>query len=470
MDAILYWNDVALEANRVSHTNGNGEQTGPPLSSRALAMVHLAMYDAYAGALGNPGQLPPYLELPSAPAKVSPDAAVAGAAHAMLAALFPSQKRFFEAKHAQAGLSGTASGLNDGNAFGVMVAQRLLEERRNDPGVGDSGYAPSMAQGAHRVDPEHPQQGFHAPFYGARARCFAVTKRHELERPPTPGSRQYSAAFRQVRSKGIAPELFGTLPSARDRRTADETLAGLFWGYDGASGLGTPPRLYNQILRQVAVAQGNDVAENARLFALVNAAMADAGVLAWEQKYVHDLWRPVLGIREHDASMGPAGTAGNAVSNDSDPMWLPFGAPRTNSTGKNFTPPFPAYPSGHATFGAAAFHMTRLFYKVTKPGPDSLCNGLSFVSEELNGVSTDNRGTVRPRHARTFPNGLWEMIRENSISRVYLGVHWNFDGYVETPNGDMDVSRNVGGVPLGIRIAEDIFNGSREKGLSKSVV
>lgn len=57
-----------------------------------------------------------------------------------------------------------------------------------------------------------------------------------------------------------------------------------------------------------------------------------------------------------------------------------------------------------------------------------------------------------------------------SISRVYLGVHWNFDGYVETPNVDMDLSRNVGGVPLGIRIAEDIFNGGREKGLSKSVV
>lgn len=49
MDAILYWNDVALEANRISHTNGKGEQTGPTLSSRALAIVHLAMYDALAG-------------------------------------------------------------------------------------------------------------------------------------------------------------------------------------------------------------------------------------------------------------------------------------------------------------------------------------------------------------------------------------------------------------------------------------
>lgn len=49
MDPILYWNDVALEANRISHTNGKNEQTGPPLSSRALAIVHLAIYDAYIG-------------------------------------------------------------------------------------------------------------------------------------------------------------------------------------------------------------------------------------------------------------------------------------------------------------------------------------------------------------------------------------------------------------------------------------
>jgi vanadium-dependent haloperoxidase-like protein len=61
MDAILYWNEVSLEANRVSHTNGKGEQPGPTLSSRALAIVHLAMYDAFAGVSGNPPDLPPYL-------------------------------------------------------------------------------------------------------------------------------------------------------------------------------------------------------------------------------------------------------------------------------------------------------------------------------------------------------------------------------------------------------------------------
>jgi vanadium chloroperoxidase len=122
------------------------------------------------------------------------------------------------------------------------------------------------------------------------------------------------------------------------------------------------------------------------------------------------LWRPVVGIREHDKSMGPAATeADNDISNDCDSSWLPLGAPRTNRIGKNFTPPFPAYPSGHATFGAAAFHITRLFYQQggkfsdNTLTTDSLFDGMDFVSDELNGVSTDNKGTVRPRHRRNFP-------------------------------------------------------------------
>src|SRR5215217_3158631 len=114
---------------------------------------------------------------------------------------------------------------------------------------------------------------------------------------------------------------------------------------------------------------------------LVNVAMADAGILAWDQKYIHDLWRPVVGIREHDVSMGPTGVGNNDIDDDCHVLWLPFGAPKTNELKKNFTPPFPACPSGHATFGAAAFHMTRLFYSIPvgDRNPDTLFNGLEFV-------------------------------------------------------------------------------------------
>ncbi len=73
--------------------------------------------------------------------------------------------------------------------------------------------------------------------------------------------------------------------------------------------------------------KNNTEGDNARLFAFVNAAMGDAGILAWEQKYCHDFWRPVLGIREHDPSFGPKTTqAKSDLDDDADPFWLPLGA------------------------------------------------------------------------------------------------------------------------------------------------
>ena len=478
----------------MSHTNGKGEQTGPTLSSRALAIVHLAMYDAFAGVTNNPATLPLYLPaaslppLPPAPAPAGAvDAAVAAAARATLSALFPSQRPFFDGRHQGVGLTG--AGLASGHTFGLAVAAALLADRKDDDEAGAAGHCSSMHQGAHRPDPDNPDQGYHAPHYGARTKLFATTARLTLNPPPAFGTNAYRNALREVRGKGIAPSLMGTLPNNIARRSVDETLVGIYWGYDGARQLGTPPRLYNQIVRSVAAAQGNTAEQNARLFAFVNAAMADAGILAWAEKYKHDLWRPVVGIREHDASMGPAGGGGNNISNDCDTAWLPLGAPSTNSLEphtmhgypcqqmqrevvKNFTPPFPAYPSGHATFGAAAFHVTRRFYGVLDGDrlADTLFQGLTFTSEEFDGVSRDNLGTVRPRHTRSFAGGLWDMIVENGESRVFLGVHWVFDAFLRAANGSPDLTQNVGGVPLGLAIAENIFTAGNGEAPKKSTV
>lgn len=512
-DWTLIWNEVALEANRVSHTEvGKREQNGPTLSSRAMAIVHLAMYDAYAGVQGNPSTLPPYLPgLPPAPAGATTKAAVASAAHKTLSSLYPAQQSAFDAALAQHGDSA-----NSGHAYGITVANALLAERQSDPDASDAGYTASAGRFRHRPDPDNPAQGFHAPFYGAQSKCFAVTARHELDPPPR-GDNEYERALKEVRAKGIMPELMGTLPDnfGVDQRTPLETTIGIFWGYDGAIGLGTPPRLYNQIVRQLAIHKNNTEDQNARLFALVNVAMADAGILAWDQKYIHDLWRPVVGIREHDESFGPAAAeANNTLDKDADPFWLPLGAPKSNvlnhvffpdapenpptnlslaaaeagvltealaaegeeedprrrceaclSLNKNFTPNFPAYPSGHATFGAAALHIARLFYGVQAGNrkADQLFDGLDFVSDELNGFTQDSRGTVRPRHRRDFGEGLWQMIAENGLSRVFLGVHWVFDAFVRRSNGTIIFSRNVGGLPLGLTIAEDIYGSGMKK-------
>src|SRR5581483_6477678 len=164
---------------------------------------------------------------------------------------------------------------------------------------------------------------------------------------------------------------------------------GTFWAYDGTPSLCAPPRLYNQLTVQIAEQMRSDVVELARLLALVNVALADAGIAAWESKFHYQVGRPVTVIREAGA----------------DPTFTPLGAPASNLHGPNFTPPFPAYPSGHAAFGGALFQMLRHVYRTDRIA-------FTFVSDEYNGLTEDHTGAVRPLHPRTF-SSLSEAEEEN---------------------------------------------------------
>ena len=170
----------------------------------------------------------------------------------------------------------------------------------------------------------------------------------------------------------------GTGASHPTERTDEQTSIGIFWAYDGTPSLCAPPRLYNQILLTIADQMQTDFLDLTRLLAIANVAMADAGIAIWESKYFYQVWRPVTGIREADRGSGPTGQGDGNRATIGDPTFSPLGAPASNLTGPDFTPPFPAYPSGHAGFGGALFEVLRQFY-----GRDDIA--FTFTSDEFNG-------------------------------------------------------------------------------------
>ena len=424
MDAILFWNDVCLAANKKDFStekpemSPDPEQGGPTRTSRAFAIVHLAMYDAYVGIDGGDTYLTyTPAEKPVATSIGAARAAVAAAACQTLIALFPRQCDTFLKKHLEfvVTLGAGDPDVEEGLRWGRTVTARMLAERADDGwDASNNQYAPSVEPGRHRVDPVNPNQGFLGPLWG-NVKPFGIKDLTTVIPglpPPTLASQQYADAFNDVKVQGALSG--GT-------RTQAETAKGLYWAYDGARNIGVPPRLYNQAVRAI-VAQLGTVTEarNAKLFAMVNVAMADAGIQAWHEKYTYNFWRPVVGIRESETGWGPTGKGDGNAGTTGAPDWLPLGAPRTNQPGApSFTPNFPAYPSGHATFGTAALHLVD---KELALEPDFT---FRLVSEELNGESVDRDGSIRP--AFTAPMTIAEAIDDNRLSRVFLGVHWVFD-------------------------------------------
>ncbi len=424
IDSILFWNQVSLDAAKTDFSSNtpddapNPQQPGPTYLARALAIVHLAMHDAYMGIKGT-GSPKTYLSYPSTPGTTdlqAAQAAVAAAACITLIAMFSRQKDTFLKKHSEfmVMLNDSDPKISKGLAWGHLVAEKILEDRKNDGSdISNELYAPSAEPYRHRPDPLTPKQGFLGPLWGnVKPFGFNDIKASITPLPDPLSLPEYAADFNEVLIKGV---------NQGGTRTPGETTIGLFWAYDGARNIGVPPRLYNQVIRAIVEEKGSvNEKENARLFAMVNVAMADAGIQAWHEKYKHDLWRPIVGIREANKDWGPTGKGDNQAGTNGDPYWQPLGAPRTNSSGSpSFTPSFPAYPSGHATFGTAAL-------RVAQQELNLLGNfAFKFVSDEMNG---ENMGVTGVRSKYIANLTIDQAVKDNISSRVFLGVHWRFDG------------------------------------------
>jgi hypothetical protein len=424
-DRLRHWNQIAIDASGLDHTPTGpgdsrvfGEQLGPGRSSRAIAIVHIAVHDAI-NAIG--GRYATYTGIQRASPLASVDAAIARAAHDTLVAMFPSQRTQLDRDLADdlariPNLPIKTQGIDAGRRAAAAILALSANDGSDfeEPRMGE-GYIPGDEPGIWRQDPISLIPVALGASWG-QVRPFVLTSGQQFRAPAPPAmtSAAYSAAY------GEAARLGGDGVATPTLRTPTQTFIGIFWAYDGTPSLCAPPRLYNQIAMTIAKQRGTlDVVELARLLALVNVAMADAGVAIWESKYHYKLWRPVAGIREADEGTGPTGAGDGNPSTIGDPTFTPLGAPASNLAGPNFTPPFPAYPSGHAGFGGALFQILRRFY-----GTDRIA--FRFESDEFNGETRGNDGVVRPRMSRSF-DSLSQAEEENGQSRIYLGIHWSFD-------------------------------------------
>jgi hypothetical protein len=368
-DVVLYWNEAALKAIKT-------ERTPPPLAARNLAILHAAIYDAV-NAID--GRYRPYrvTTRPDGAACVRTAAAIA--AHRVLLELYP---RMVEACDTtlDTALANVPDGptKQNGVALGQRVAEEILRWRAEDGSRRSVRYTPNNTPGLWRPTPPDfrqallPQWRYVTPFAIPGTRDFLPAI------PPALNSPVYTEAFREVRDLGRRDS---------NMRTPDQTVIAHFWN-DG-DGTVTPPGHWNRIAQTVSRQRGLSLADNARLFALLNVSLADAGIVCWEGKFGYSYWRPITAIHEADLDGNP--------DTAPDRTWEPLLT----------TPPFPSYASGHSTFsGAAATALARFF------GTDAIPFRIG------------SEGT--PDAIRDYA-GFWAAAQEAGRSRIYGGIHYEFD-------------------------------------------
>ncbi len=430
--SILNINDLALKLVALDFSDGHMPNNGGPTkTARALAIVHLAAHDAYSQVTK---KFKPKLKgIPIAPATIdnteaTGSIALLGAGVRAATLLYPDFDKFIATE---------ASNLTDTKnlayKYGEQVAEAWIDSRKNDGSQApqlDSLY--NQAPGHHRPDPLSPQQQTLGRNWG-RVTPFIISNVEldaPLGPPPALSSPEYVTPFDEVKNNGKDDII---------NRDPAKAVVGIFWGYDGSNKIGVPPRIYNQFVRAIQEVKDLSHDKQIKLLTAINVAMADASIAAWYWKYRYDFWRPVVGIREADPGWGPTSQGDGNNNTKGDPFWLPLGAPTSNpikQPANNVTPHFPAYPSGHATFGAACFKTAAA---LIGKKPEEI--NISFVSDEFNGITTDNKGVVRPKYKPTLT--LAKAISDNNQSRIYLGVHWQFDA--------------TGGEKVGTAIAQKVF-------------
>jgi hypothetical protein len=375
-DEVTDWNEHLLTALIAANVTGLAP-------TRSAAIVHVSIYDAVNGI---ERRFEPLHVQPDAEPGASRRAAVVQAAYASLVRLFPAQATDLEAKRA-ASLANISSGdgaensqsIARGIRWGQAVADAIWAWRSTD------GFTPTPPAntGNTNVGQWRPTPPANLPFalvQFATMTPWAIPSpaQFPLNGPPALTSSVYTADFNEVKSLG---------KSDSNARTQTQTDIARFWASSNS-----PNYLWNRVAVRLAAERHTNLSENARLFALLNVSIADAGISVWNAKKNYNFWRPITAIQLAD-------TDGN-VGTIADTSWTPLLT----------TPPYPDYPSGLCGTSGGGIGVLVDFF-----GEDS-----AFFLDS-NGL---------PNVVRSFAN--FQSAQDECVdARVFSGIHFrtaDFDG------------------------------------------
>ena len=331
---VLFWNGIALELVALDHSivQGDARAPGPAATAYALGLIHAVIADAVALAYPSPGYSSSFSKNPVAIGadEQSRNLFVGGAAWGIMSFIYDSASHSYVLgikreeyisrigrDHLRDWRFGTEFGRSSAFTSKWSAADVI---KRVSPAT--SVYLPNVdgRSDEHDVDPYNPGQGFYGSQWGSQPPLVVEPQKVDSLGPDAPPkfdiadpNSTYSKDIALLKVKGA---LISNAAGGIAARTQEETQEAYFWAYDGSNLIGTPPRLYNQILRTVALKDGLSIPEMARMFAICNLGMADAGIVAWFSKYRHKIWSTAL-----------------AFYRRLDPTWKALGSPRTNLPG-----------------------------------------------------------------------------------------------------------------------------------------
>jgi hypothetical protein len=364
-DVVTDWSAITIS------TIGAGAPVAGPGRLIEYAMVHIAIHDAVQAIQQRFETYSPGIT----PTTGSVIAAAAKAARDVLVNRFPAQTATLDTAYS-AYLAAHQIAANDpGIAAGAQAAAAIIQGRAGDGtypvpapifmgGTGPGEWRPTVFDAAGAPQPM-------GVAWMATAKPFAVFHSNQFfaSKPPRITSRQYTRDYNEVKMLGR---------NVNSTRTPEQTAIATFHS-------GNTLALWNQTLRALADQYVNNVGDSARLFALVNMAMADAAMTAWQQKIQYNFWRPDTAIQLGDSD-GNRSTVG-------DPTWRPL-FPNPN---------YPDYTSGANSLAGAATEMLRLFFRTDR-------------------VDFSMIGPTSSRFFTRFSDVADECIE----ARMYMGIHFRF--------------------------------------------